>query len=400
MVVDVVTHSWSQRLRSWRWAVLDGVVAVGYAMVMRGAAHPPPAVATALVQTLVVCAVLAVAARRAAPLTALVVAQGAACGLALAGAGTVGFLAPTYVVYLVPLRAPVRGAVAALAAVVVTTWASVTFGGSEADLRGDGPVDVRILTVVSVCAAVWAAGFAVRQHRIYTAGLREQAERRALAHIAEERLRIARELHDVLAHGMSLIAVQAGMANHVLTKRPDESARALESIQATSRTSLADIRRLVRMLRDGDPTDQRVDPELDPTPGLAQLPELVAAAARAGVQVRVRRRGEPRALPPGLDTTAYRIVQEALTNVVKHAGTGPALIAVSYEDDRLELRITNRGRSGPGKRTAPEAGHGLIGMRERAHLYGGELRAAPLPHGGFGVHATLPLPEPLPDHPR
>jgi signal transduction histidine kinase len=289
------------------------------------------------------------------------------------------------VMYMIPLRLPRRHAVAALTVVLVTTVASIALGPAPAGAAG-GLVDIRVLTITSVSAAAWAIGLAVRQQRAYTAGLREQAERRARAQVAAERMRIARELHDIIAHGMSLIAVQAGMANHVISERPEEAARALSSIEATSRAALAEMRRMLGVLRDGD--DDRVDPDLEPAPGLAHLDRLVAAAARAGIRVDLEVRGQPRELPPGVDLAAYRIVQEALTNVVKHAGTNASRVVVGYDHDAVCLEIVDRGR---GARSPLGEGHGIAGMRERVGLYEGEFHAGPLPPHGFRVAARLPI---------
>jgi signal transduction histidine kinase len=203
-------------------------------------------------------------------------------------------------------------------------------------------------------------------------------------------MRIARELHDVVAHTMSVIAVRSGVARAVLDTRPEEAGEALAIIEETSRQALQEMRHLVGVLRQGeDPTPGPAD--LGPAPGLADLPSLLEQVARAGVTVTLDQHGQPRALPPGIDLSAYRIIQEALTNVVRHAGVGDAHLEIRYRPDDVEIAITNpvAGSAAP---TNGDGGHGLVGMRERVALYGGELRAGPTA-GGFEVIARLPAAE-------
>ena len=183
------------------------------------------------------------------------------------------------------------------------------------------------------------------------------------------------------------VAVQAGVANYVASARPEEAARALSSIEATSRGALGEMRRLLDFLRDGDPTA----PELGPAHRLADLGPLLTSTAEAGVQVHLEVRGSKRDLPPGADLAAYRIVQESLTNVVKHAHTATCRVVVTYEHDAVLVEITDNGRAAPPGAVTTGPGHGIAGMRERAGLYGGEFDAGPLPGGGFRVAARLPL---------
>jgi signal transduction histidine kinase len=211
---------------------------------------------------------------------------------------------------------------------------------------------------------------------------REELARRA---VTEERLRIARELHDVVAHSMSIIAVQSGVGAHVLDSQPEEARKALAAVEATSRQALVEMRRLLGVLR----AETEPRGSLVPAPGLADVEALAAEVAQAGVRVEVRIEGTPAELPAGLDLSAYRIVQEALTNVVRHAGPATARVAVSYAADRVRVEVVDDGRGGdPGR---DHGGHGIAGMRERAELYGGTLEAGPGPGGGFRVAASLPL---------
>jgi signal transduction histidine kinase len=261
-------------------------------------------------------------------------------------------------------------------------------------------------TVVSnalVIGAAWLLGHFVGVRRAYTARLeqrtaeleertvqldqaREELARRA---VTEERLRLARELHDVVAHAISVIAVQSGVGAHVADTQPAEAAKALVAIEATSRAALEELRRLLGVLRQGSEPQG----ELTPVPGLADLDSLLAEVAKAGLAVRLRVDGTPAQLPAGLDLSAYRIVQEALTNVVKHAGPARAQVKICFRDQDVTVEVTDDGRGV----TAPTGdgpvgvGHGLIGMRERVAAFGGDLEVGPYPGGGFRVAARLPL---------
>jgi signal transduction histidine kinase len=197
-------------------------------------------------------------------------------------------------------------------------------------------------------------------------------------------MRIARELHDVVAHSMSVITVQAGYGHLVIDERPDEARAALSAIESTGRETLAEMRRLLGVLRQEEPGQ----PQVAPAPGLADLDRLIAHTGRAGIRVELSIAGDVRALPVGIELAAYRILQEALTNVVKHAGTTLARASIAYRPDELSIEVTDDGRGGP----VTPGGLGLAGMRERAQLYGGRLDAAPLPARGFRVIARLPLP--------
>ena len=210
---------------------------------------------------------------------------------------------------------------------------------------------------------------------------REVATREA---VAAERAAIARELHDVVAHHMSVMVVQAGAARAVSASDPAAAAEALRQIEASGRTGLVEMRRLLEVLKAEENGDGRA-----PQPGLARLDELLDAMRGSGLPVEAVVEGARRPLPPGVDLSAYRIVQEALTNALRHAGGASARVVVRYEPDALELEIADDGPGPPGD---PEAsgGHGLIGMRERVQLFGGELEAGPLPGGGFLVRARLP----------
>jgi signal transduction histidine kinase len=228
------------------------------------------------------------------------------------------------------------------------------------------------------------AGRVVRSQRALTAELAHERERTAHLAVAEERARIARELHDVVAHGLSVIAIQADGAEAALDRDPELARRPLAVIRQSAEESLGEMRRLLGVLR-----EDGAGSELAPQPGLSQLPGLVERARAAGVPVTLEVEGEPRPLPASLDLSAFRIVQEALTNVSKHAGGAPASVRVCWGDGTLGLRVLDAG-TGRGVRVNG-AGHGLVGMRERVKLHGGSLRTGARPDGGFEVSAELPL---------
>ena len=206
--------------------------------------------------------------------------------------------------------------------------------------------------------------------------------------LADERAQIARDLHDIVAHAMSVIAVRSGAARMVMDSDPAQAREALTIIEITTRRSLHELRLLVGVLR--NPEDQHG--ELSPVPGLADLDRLIADTAVAGVITEYDVDGEARPLPPAIDLSAYRIVQEALTNVVRHAGPTCARVRISYQPTEVCIEVTDDGPRGQRPRPIARAGggHGLIGMRERAALFGGELDAGPHA-GGFRIQASLPL---------
>jgi signal transduction histidine kinase len=213
---------------------------------------------------------------------------------------------------------------------------------------------------------------------------REQEQRTRLA-LSDERARIAREFHDVVAHSVGVMVVQAEGARRVLERDPERAREALDSIQDTGRKALADMRRSLGVLRADD-----ADPALEPQPGLDDLGRLLERAREGGLTVDVEVEGEPRPLPQGVDLSAYRIVQEALTNTIKHAGPVRTRVTVRYGERELELEVSDEG-PGPSANGGSDSGHGLAGMRERIASHGGELRTGPGPEGGFLVRASLPI---------
>ncbi len=398
------------------------------------------------------------------------------------------FLPVAYVLYLVAATYETkRDAVRVLVAVYLTLVgvAIVLMFGAGHQFNGSALIPVVLCVIIA-----WTSGYSVRQRRRYAVRLQDEAASKA---VAQERLRIARELHDVVAHSMSVIAVQAGYGQYVIDSQPGDARAALGAIQATSREALDEMRRMLGALRQADDAESAAGSgagsgagsaagaelaggsglaagsglsagsrlsggaggaPLFPAPGLAELDRLVARTAGAGVRVDVTRFGRPRDLPASIDLSAYRIVQEALTNVVKHAQTSSCRVLLGYRDDELTIEITDNGAGMPAPELAgagfpgsgltgsglagsglarsgaagpngtalmsrsgvgvldgaptasdaaaaaaaaavprlPGAGHGIIGMRERVTLLGGEFSAGPLPGYGFRVSARIPLP--------
>ncbi len=468
----------TKRLSPRHWAALDYVVGAVFGLILfttirRGVVaaiespygrvpYRPLVLTWPLAIFLVLMAVLAVGMRRRRPVLMLgVLLAGSVVVTSLTGpeVGALAYFLPVaYVLYLVAAtyehrRAAVRVLVAVFGtlladAVLLHLTGAIAPSGAEVS--------------AALCVAIaWFSGYIVRQRRRYALRLQDEAASKA---VAEERLRIARELHDVVAHSMSVIAVQAGYGQYVIDTQPADARNALGAIQATSREALDEMRRMLGALRQADETDQREvaaragpdpgtgadvgDPAgdaardapgdagpapkapggsapLSPAPGLAELDRLISRTARAGVRVDVTRCGQPTDLPASIDLSAYRIVQEALTNVVKHARTNSCRVLIGYGQDELILEVTDNGAglsamagAGiPGRSLAlagaaqgggglagepggvvPPAvsiggsGHGIIGMRERVSLLGGEFSAGPLPGYGFQVSAHIPLP--------
>lgn len=281
-----------------------------------------------------------------------------------------------------PWRDRAIGAVALVIGLIVVAVAGIP-GASGADI---------VFNFV-LFAAAYLFGSTMRNRRLYSEQLearadalekeRDEGSKRA---VAEERLRIAQELHDVVAHSMGVIAVQAGVGAHVIDSDPDEAKKSLEAISHTSRSALTEIRRLLGVLRDD------AGASYAPAPGLAELDRLVRDVGAAGLEVEVQHEGTRTELPAGIDFTAYRIVQEALTNVLKHAGRARAVVVIGYEGDALRLEILDDGRGVNGQ--SVPGGHGILGMRERVGVYGGSFEAGPRTGGGFRVAARLPYGEP------
>jgi signal transduction histidine kinase len=239
-------------------------------------------------------------------------------------------------------------------------------------------------------AISWVAGFALRERADQAeaaVGRAEQAERErdaaARIAVAEERVRIARELHDIVAHAVSVMVLQVGAVRHKRPDAPAEDREALRSVEQVGRTALAEMRSLLAaMRRDGD------EPEFSPQPGLDRLDTLLEEVGRAGLPVQLHVDGEPVELPPGIDLSAYRIVQEGLTNALKHARASNAEVTVRYRPDELQIEVRD---NGTGSSASDGLGHGLVGVRERVKIYGGEMSAGSVNGSGFILSTCLPL---------
>ena len=334
--------------------------------------------------TIALCATLA--GRRRWPLRSLAVGLVLLVPLELAGQrDTVGFFALVIGLYSVAAHLPLRLAWRGVG-LIVALYSTLVALGSVA-LRG-GPQVGNLLFATAFALGRMLRRARLRQEREADAAMERAARavETAELHAADDRLRMAQELHDVVAHSLSVIAVQAGIGAHLIDRQPAQAAAALDAIRATGRTTSGEVARLVDILRDGtaDGTAR--------APGLADVDELVDQIRTAGLPVGLSVEGDLAAVPAGSSLAAFRIVQEALTNVVRHAGRAAATVTIAATEDRVELRIEDDGRGlavaalEPGRR---EPGQGLIGMDERAQLYGGQARCEPRPGGGFRVQATL-----------
>jgi signal transduction histidine kinase len=268
---------------------------------------------------------------------------------------------------------------------------AIVVGGAAIVVYNDPTSGVGDVFFTSLSFAIaWLIGYALRERTERTVAAEERAaraerDREAAARIAvaEERGRIARELHDVVAHAVGVMVLQVGAVRHRMPTADTETWEALENVEKAGRTALAEMRRLLgAMRRDGEQA------ELTPQPGLADLDRLLADVRAAGLAVQLRVHGDPVALPPGLDLSAYRIVQEAVTNTLKHAQAHHADVEVTYEPAELLVEVRDDGQ---GPSASDGLGHGLVGMRERVKIFGGDMSAGGAPGGGFVVRARLPL---------
>ena len=287
-------------------------------------------------------------------------------------------LLATFSVALYERRPQLAMAGGAFAVAAVLSAVLLGFGEDKGTSKDIG--NLTIVTFFTVSA--WSAGWLLRKRAEHAR--RVEAESGALAKeaVSGERARIARELHDIVAHSVSVISVQAGAAEQYLERDPARARQHLGTVQDTARDALTEMRRLTGVLRDEAAG-------YEPQPGLARVGDLVERARDAGLEVELAEEGERRSVPPGVDLAAYRIVQEALTNARKHAGEVAARVHVRYLDSAVEVEVVNA--AGSGAQNGEGAGHGLVGMRERARVYGGDLETGQQPDGGYRVRARLPL---------
>ena len=321
--------------------------------------------------------------RRVAPVPVLVVTLSATAALFIRGydAGALPFLIGVGV-YTVGAYRPWREVVGAAVFVNVTLVVMLVANSPRFAVP-------EFVTSVPIYAATMLVGWTMQSRRLHTESLEREQDQVQLRAAADERLRIAQELHDVIGHSLGVIAVQAGVGMHVMDSDPAEAKKALENISRTSRSSLAEIRRLLGLVRAGEGPASYT-----PTPGLADLPRLAEDVTGAGLEVDLQVADDARGLPPGVELAAYRIVQEALTNARKHARASRAAVSLDVESGTLRVVVTDNGvpslSKDTGKRTG---GNGLIGMRERVAVYGGSLEAGPVSSWVFRVAATLPFDE-------
>jgi signal transduction histidine kinase len=293
--------------------------------------------------------------------------------------------------YLVASRLPRRLSIPAMSVAAAGIGAALWYSASG---TARPPLAAEAAEGFLPLAAAWFIGDAVAARRRYLAGLAEQAEReraadaeRARQEVREERVRIARELHDVVAHALAVVTVQAGVGQRLMAKRPEEACSALESIEMIGRTAQEELRVLGLLREEGIGAV-----ELSPMPRFADLKELAETVRASGTPVELRMVGTDRRLSPALELTVYRVVQEALTNVVKHAPSARATVDVAVSDHDVRIEVTDDGNpAGPAEGRGAMPGRGIAGMRERIGAFGGSLTAGPRPGGGFRAFAQVPL---------
>ncbi|MFZ3474726.1 sensor histidine kinase [Streptomyces sp. 4.24] len=339
------------------------------------------------------------AVRTKAPLAVCLFVQLSWCVYVTAGYWpVVNCLGPMLAVYTVAALCPRRTSLAC-AALMGAIW---IYGGLLGNGPGGGSMAAVVAQAVVFPAVLWRFGLMARRSTDLARQLRLERDERARREVAEERGRIARELHDIVAHHMAVISVQAGLAGFVFSSAPATALAALNTIEDTSAEALDELRRMLRLLRTDDPEDgpgwAGTGDRDEPMPGLSRLAEMAERVRAVGVPVELRVTGEPRALAPGVELCAYRVVQEALTNVIKHARHASVSVELDYRPGHISVTVTDDGagrgqgnaEGGRPAGAAPGSGHGLIGMRERAKLYGGTIGIGPRGGGGYAVCLTLP----------
>ena len=374
-----------RRIRGLRPWVADGVLALALLVPTASSAVGDGETARDpwwLVVPLVLLTVLPIAVRRYWPLQVFVVMLASAVVLDLAW-HTFPAVGPIVGLYTVATQCERRRAVAAGAIAAV---------GIAVALIGERPSNLLAgIAAYALFAAAWILGDNLRVRRAYLSELEERAarlererEQNARRAVADEQARIARELHDVIAHNVSVMVVQAAAAGEVFDTQPKRAREALSSIETTGREALAELRRLL-----GAVDSSRTPSQLAPQPGLDRLESLIEGVRSAGLRAELTVHGARRDLPAGIDLAAYRVVQEALTNTLKHARAGRVAVAVEYGVDALSVDVSDDGVGAAA--AADELGRGIIGMRERVALYGGDLSVRSDPAGGFRVSARFPL---------
>jgi signal transduction histidine kinase len=394
-----------QRVSTRQWMAIDAVVALllfaaGLASLLPNGHHGHLPGHFAILMIALCLATFPLAYRRRFPLPVLVmVGTGVVVGTLLkqdlAGTPIVALA-----IFRVATQLPRRASLEAACATVVAIFVALAIAGIHFSHNGSASFYDAIDNAIAIAVA-WVIGDSVRARRAYVAGSALQVEQRqrleverAQISVAEERLHIARELHDIVAHTLSVIAIQSGVGRHVLDAQPEEARKALAAIETTSRSALNDLRWVLGVLR----SEEADGANRNPAPGLADIDRLLGECRAAGLDVAYTQSGPALPLSSSMELCLYRIIQEALTNVTKHAGTAQATVTVSYEDEAIAVSVLDEGalhRNGAVLAQESDwenkAHHGIIGMRERTAIYGGTLIARPRQGGGFEVHARLPI---------
>jgi signal transduction histidine kinase len=354
--------------------------------------HPSPSIgvhtvpnqvpaAPAAAYALVAVSALVLTWRRRHPEVVLAVSLGAVVAYTCLGyVNGAALLNPLVALYAVAVAVETRRAV------ILSLVTMVALMASSAGFDPLGSTSGPFVVIPGEVAAPLFLGLWVAGRRAFARRTSEDETRRR---VDAERLRIARELHDVVAHTMATINVQAGVAAHVIADQPDKAAEALTAIKVASRDGLRELRTILNVLRQADEADPT-----EPAPRLAQLDALIDGTTRAGLPTTLVVQGSPRSLPPTTDLAAYRIIQESLTNALRHAGPTRATISLTWGQDDITIEVLDGGRGSQAGGAPPGVGHGITGMRERAGAVGGSVDAAPRPDGGFRVHARLPVVSP------
>ena len=384
---EAVTTRRPARWRNWR---VDVAVALGVCAVQVVFTHfaaqdqPERRALDVLAYTLLAIGPVALVARRRYPVSVLAIAFCATLAYWVIGYAR----GPIFIAQIVALFAVVTAG-KRLAALLILALGYVSFLWLPYLLgREPAPSLAAALGLAAWLLVLLGSAEFVRARRERAQEAVRMREEEARRRASEERLRIARDLHDVLAHNISLINVQAGVALHLMDERPEQARTALTAIKQASKDALTELRSVLDILRGGDEHAPRA-----PAPTLARLDDLVSRAAAAGLAVRTEIEGEARALPSGVDGAAFRVVQEALTNVTRHAGPATATVRLSYGERDLTVQVDDDGlgSASQGEHSTLGSGKGIVGMRERVTVLGGDLEAGPRPGGGFRVRARLPL---------
>ena len=371
----VSPSTWWDRVRRVNPLVWDSLLAALVASIVAGSVAGQDGVHGPLAWVLVVAACAPLAIRRRAPVPVLGMVAGVVVVLAVLENGTAADAALVLAAYTVAAHEPWRrvalfGLPVAIAATLASEISAQTHGNWAEVLS-------QVVLLVGFSVLI---GRIVFNRRRRLALDRELAAREA---VATERTQIARELHDIVAHSMSVMIVQAGAARTVIERDPIAAQEAIAHVEETGRAGLAQMRRLIGVLTDADGTASTA-----PMPGLAELDPLLDTVRAAGLPVELMRTGTSRELPPGADLAAYRVIQESLTNALKHAGPASARVSLDFAPDRLTIEVADDGHGQPAQ---PGVGHGLIGMRERVGVFGGTLTTGDRAGGGFVVRAEIPV---------